>query len=109
MSIDSTSDVFPLSHRSYGLLWLLSGSTELDGSESPIPELTRLGTGGYECDVKLGEDGVFANLVEKYHRPIAETQRHEGEEDGESPDGDVDETDTEVPEASEVPEAPVEE
>ena len=36
---------------------------DLHGGEAEIPELTRLGTGGYECDVKLGADGVWSYVA----------------------------------------------
>ena len=40
----------------------------LDGSRREILELTRLGTGGYECDVKLGEDGVWSYVADQGDR-----------------------------------------
>lgn len=35
----------------------------LDGREEPCPELTALGTGGYECDVRRGEDRVYSYVA----------------------------------------------
>ncbi|UCE59165.1 MAG: hypothetical protein JSU63_17190 [Phycisphaerales bacterium] len=35
----------------------------LSGGMVEVPELTRLGTGGYECDVRLGEDGVWSYVA----------------------------------------------
>ena len=37
----------------------------LDGGEEAIPELTALGTGGYECDVKLCDDGVWSYVADQ--------------------------------------------
>lgn len=35
----------------------------LAGAREAIPELTALGTGGYECDVRLGDDGVWSYVA----------------------------------------------
>ena len=37
----------------------------LDGSMREIPELTALGTGGNECDVRLGGDGVWSYVAKR--------------------------------------------
>ncbi len=37
----------------------------LAGDRKEIPELTELGTGGKECDVKLGDDGVWSYVAKK--------------------------------------------
>ncbi len=41
--------------------WLRVG---LDGAQEPIPELTELGTGGYECDVRFAKDGVWSYVAD---------------------------------------------
>ena len=40
----------------------------LRGEPAEIPELSRLGTGGYECDVRLGEDGVWVYVAKRSWR-----------------------------------------
>lgn len=40
----------------------------LDGGRSEIPELTALGTGGYESDVRQAEDGVWSYVADEVWR-----------------------------------------
>ncbi len=40
----------------------------LSGEEEECPELTRLGLGGYECDVRLAEDGVWSYVAKRTWR-----------------------------------------
>ena len=40
----------------------------LAGSQAEIPELSALGTGGYECDVRQAEDGVWSYVADEVWR-----------------------------------------
>ena len=40
----------------------------LSGNQDEIPELTALGTGGYECDVRQAEDGVWSYVADEAWR-----------------------------------------
>lgn len=41
---------------------------KLGGGMTEIPELTALGLGGYECDVKLGDDGIWSYVAKETWR-----------------------------------------
>ena len=40
----------------------------LGGNQAEIPELTALGTGGYECDVRQADDGVWSYVADEAWR-----------------------------------------
>ena len=40
----------------------------LTGDITPVPELTKLGLGGYECDVRLAPDGVWSYVAKRSWR-----------------------------------------
>ena len=51
--------------KKYSKRWF---RVSLDGTREEIPELTALGTGGPECDVRLGDDGVWSYVDDETWR-----------------------------------------
>jgi hypothetical protein len=69
-AVEASGGVHWLSNREVAVILRNSGRkswfrVSLDGSKKPMPELTALGTGGYECDVKLGTDGVWSYVADQ--------------------------------------------
>lgn len=61
----SNNEVAVVLHRDDAKKWV---RVSLDGSQAEIPELTALGTGGYECDVRRAEDGVWSYVADEVWR-----------------------------------------
>lgn len=61
----SNSEVAVVLRREGARKWF---RVSLDGSQAEIPELTALGTGGYECDVRQADDGVWSYVADEVWR-----------------------------------------
>ena len=66
--VEPTAGVHWLANDAVALVLRRDGRKEwtrvdLEGNTEALPELTALGTGGYECDVKLGADGVWSYVA----------------------------------------------
>ncbi len=71
--VDPSGGVHWLSETEVALLLLRDGRpswhrVSLKGSETPLPVLTSLGLGGYECDVRQSADGIWSWVANRTWR-----------------------------------------